>query len=99
MDFDRSGCGQALRRQTCLGKSPLRNYRIIEEEDMPFVNIKILRSGVTREQKEKLIQGTTQVLVDVLGKNPANTVIVIDEVDSDNWGMGGESVTTRRERG
>jgi 4-oxalocrotonate tautomerase len=70
-----------------------------EEETMPFVNIKILRSGVTREQKEKLIQGTTQLLVDVLGKNPANTVIVIDEVDADNWGMGGESVTARRQRG
>lgn len=66
---------------------------------MPFVNIKVTRDGVTREQKEKLIQGATQLLVDVLGKNPATTVIVIEEVETDNWGIGGESVTTRRQRG
>lgn len=66
---------------------------------MPFVNIKVTRDGVTREQKEKLIQGATQLLVDVLGKNPATTVIVIDEVETDNWGIGGESITTSRQRG
>ena len=54
---------------------------------MPFVNIKINREGATREQKEKLIQGATQILVDVLGKNPAATVIVIEEVETDNWGI------------
>jgi 4-oxalocrotonate tautomerase len=65
---------------------------------MPFVNIKITREGATKEQKEKLIRGATQLLVDVLGKNPATTVVVIEEVDTDNWGVGGESVTTRRNR-
>ena len=65
---------------------------------MPFVNIKITREGATKEQKEKLIRGAAQLLVDVLGKNPATTVVVIEEVDTDNWGVGGESVTTRRNR-
>ncbi len=65
---------------------------------MPFVNIKITREGATKEQKEKLIRGATQLLEDVLGKNPATTVVVIEEVDTDNWGVGGESVTTRRNR-
>lgn len=65
---------------------------------MPFVNIKITRGGVTAEQKEKLIQGTTQLLVDILGKNPKTTFVVIDEVDTDNWGIGGESVTRLREK-
>lgn len=65
---------------------------------MPFVNIKITREGATKEQKEKLIRGATKLLVDVLGKNPATTVVVIEEVDTDNWGVGGESVTTRRNR-
>jgi 4-oxalocrotonate tautomerase len=65
---------------------------------MPFVNIKITREGATKEQKEKLIRGATQLLVDVLGKNPATTVVVIEEVDTDNWGVAGESVTTRRNR-
>jgi 4-oxalocrotonate tautomerase len=65
---------------------------------MPFVNIRITRDGTTREQKEKLISGVTSLLVDVLGKNPATTFVVIDEVETDNWGIGGESVTTRRNR-
>ena len=66
---------------------------------MPYVNIKITREGVTAEQKARLIQGATQLLVDVLGKNPQTTVVVIDEVDTDNWRIGGEPVTQRRARG
>lgn len=64
---------------------------------MPFVNIKITREGATAEQKAELIKGATQLLVDVLGKNPATTVVVIEEVDTDNWGVGGESITVRRQ--
>jgi len=63
---------------------------------MPYVNIKITREGVTAEQKRQLIEGATQLLVDVLGKNPATTVVVIDEVDTDNWGIAGIPVTERR---
>lgn len=66
---------------------------------MPYINIKITREGATAEQKAALIKGATQLLVDVLGKNPATTVVVIDEVDTDNWGIGGESVTVRRGTG
>jgi 4-oxalocrotonate tautomerase len=66
---------------------------------MPYVNIKITREGATTEQKAKLIEGVTNLLRDVLNKNPATTVVVIDEVDTDNWGIGGESVTVRRKRG
>ncbi len=63
---------------------------------MPYVNIKITKNGATAEQKETLIEGVTDLLVKVLGKNPGTTVVVIDEVDTDNWGIGGESVTKRR---
>lgn len=65
---------------------------------MPYVNIKITREGATPEQKARLIQGVTQLLVEVLGKNPRTTVVVIDEVETDNWGVNGESVTVRRRR-
>ena len=65
---------------------------------MPYVNIKITRENATPEQKEKLITGVTNLLVDVLGKNPATTVVVIDEVPTDNWGIGGETVTTLRQQ-
>ncbi|MDD2558513.1 MAG: 4-oxalocrotonate tautomerase family protein [Desulfuromonadaceae bacterium] len=66
---------------------------------MPFVNIKITKEGATPEQKAQLIAGATQLLVDVLGKNPATTVVVIEEVETDNWGVGGESITFRRKAG
>lgn len=71
---------------------------IIKEIMMPYVNIKITDENVTKEQKLKLIQGATQLLVDVLGKNPATTVVVIDEVSTDNWGIGGKCVTELRQR-
>ncbi|MEW6116266.1 MAG: 4-oxalocrotonate tautomerase family protein [Nitrospirota bacterium] len=66
---------------------------------MPYVNIKITKDGATAEQKATLISGVTQLLVDVLGKNPQTTMVIIDEVETDNWGIGGESVTVRRKRG
>lgn len=66
---------------------------------MPYVNIKVTKEGVSPQQKAELIQGVTKLLAEVLGKNPATTVVVIDEVDTDNWGIGGESVTVRRQRG
>jgi len=66
---------------------------------MPYVNIKITNEGATPEQKAELIAGATELLQRVLGKNPATTVVVIDEVETDNWGIGAETVTVRRARG
>ncbi|MBA4368835.1 MAG: tautomerase [Desulfobacterium sp.] len=66
---------------------------------MPYVNIKITNDGVTPEKKAEVIKGVTELLQRVLGKNPQTTVVVIDEVDTDNWGIGGETVTVRRKRG
>lgn len=65
---------------------------------MPYVNIKITKEGATHEQKAKLIEEVTKLLQVILGKNPATTVVVIDEVDTDNWGIGGETVTIRRKK-
>jgi 4-oxalocrotonate tautomerase len=65
---------------------------------MPYVNIRITREGVTKEQKKRLIAGVTKLLQDELGKDPQTTFVVIDEVDTDNWGIAGESVTERRKR-
>jgi len=66
---------------------------------MPYVNIKITREGATADQKAALIEGATQLLVDVLGKNPRTVIVVIDEVETDNWGVAGETITVRRQRG
>lgn len=66
---------------------------------MPYVNIKVTNEGVTKAQKAELVAGATELLQRVLNKNPATTVVVIDEVETDNWGIGGELVTERRKEG
>jgi 4-oxalocrotonate tautomerase len=66
---------------------------------MPYVNIKITDEGVTPEKKAQLVKEVTETLKNVLGKNPETTVVIIEEVDTDNWGIGGETVTIRREKG
>ena len=65
---------------------------------MPSVNIKIIGEGASAAQKAELIKGVTWLLQDVLGKNPAITEVVIDEVETDNWGMCGDTVAVRRLR-
>jgi 4-oxalocrotonate tautomerase len=66
---------------------------------MPYVNIKVAKPGPTAQEKAALIKGVTQLLQDVLGKPPSATSVVIDEVETDNWGVGGESLTAIRARG
>lgn len=63
---------------------------------MPYVNIKVTREGTapgasstTPEQKAALIKGVSDLLFDVLGKPPNSTMVVIDEIEMDNWGFGG----------
>lgn len=63
---------------------------------MPYVNIRITREGATPGQKAELIGGVTELLQRVLGKNPATTVVTIDEVDFENWGIGGLPVLDYR---
>lgn len=53
---------------------------------MPYINIKVTDEQVTKEQKRQLIEGATQLVVDVLDKSPKTTHVVIDEVPIDNWG-------------
>ncbi|MDD2990683.1 MAG: 4-oxalocrotonate tautomerase family protein [Zoogloea sp.] len=65
---------------------------------MPYVHIRITREGATAEQKAQLIRSTTDLLVRVLNKNPATTFVVIEEVDTDDWGVGGETVTVLNQR-
>jgi len=65
---------------------------------MPYVNIKVTPDGLTSEKKAALIKGVTDLLVEVLDKNPATTVVTIDEVATDNWGIGGQTVTERRKK-
>ncbi|MEM6867494.1 MAG: 4-oxalocrotonate tautomerase family protein [Cyanobacteria bacterium P01_C01_bin.121] len=59
---------------------------------MPYVNIRITREGTTNQQKKKLIKGVTDLLVNVLEKDPATTFVVINEVAVEDWGIAGMPV-------
>lgn len=63
---------------------------------MPYVSVRIAKTGATAEQKREVIKRITDVLFDVLGKPKPSTYVVIDEVETDNWGVGGESLTILR---
>lgn len=65
---------------------------------MPYVNIKITREGATVAQKARLIEGVTELLRDVLDKDPATTFVVIDEVELTDWGVAGVNVAEYRSR-
>ena len=65
---------------------------------MPFVHVRIADDNATPELKAELIAGITKVMSDVLNKNPAATHVVIEEVPTDNWGVGGDSLTVMRQR-
>lgn len=65
---------------------------------MPYILVQVTDEGVTREQKAQIIKGATDLMVDILGKDPESTFVVIDEVNTDNWGRAGEPTTARRQR-
>jgi 4-oxalocrotonate tautomerase len=66
---------------------------------MPYVKIELTREGVTREQKQELISGITNLIVNVLNKDPHLTHVVIQEIELDDWGYAGEQVSVLREKG
>jgi 4-oxalocrotonate tautomerase len=65
---------------------------------MPYINVKITNEGVSNEQKKAIIEGCTQLMVEVLNKNPATTFVVIDEINTANWGIGFDQVTELRKQ-
>ncbi len=64
---------------------------------MPYVKIQVTREGVSADHKRALIEGVTELLWQVLHKPPASTFVVIEEIPTDNWGVGGETVTAIRQ--
>jgi 4-oxalocrotonate tautomerase len=66
---------------------------------MPYVKIELTREGVTREQKQELISGITNLITEVLNKDPHLTHIVIQEIELEDWGYAGEQVSVLREKG
>lgn len=67
---------------------------------MPYINIRVTKENgePTAEQKAQLIDGVTELVSQVLGRNKASTVVIIDEIDMQNYGLGGKSIKSIRER-
>ena len=66
---------------------------------MPYVKVEVTREGVTREQKQQLIKGITDLFTNILNKDSHLTHVVIQEIELDNWGYAGEQSSVLRERG
>jgi 4-oxalocrotonate tautomerase len=66
---------------------------------MPVIRLSLTREGVSREQKQQLIKGFTDVVVNILNKDPQLTHVIIEELDTDNWGYAGEQTSVLREKG
>nr|WP_294873662.1 4-oxalocrotonate tautomerase family protein [uncultured Pedobacter sp.] len=66
---------------------------------MPYIKIELTREGVSPEQKQALIKGVTDLMTDVLNKDPQLTHVVIQEIELDDWGFAGEQVSVLREKG
>ena len=66
---------------------------------MPYIKIELTREGVSRDQKQQLIKGVTDLITGVLNKDPHLTHVVIQEVDVDDWGYAGEQVSVLRDKG
>ena len=71
---------------------------------MPYVNIKITKEGgpngvgPSAEEKAALIKGTSDLLKQILDKDPITTFVVIDEVALEDWGIGGLPVQEFRQQ-
>ena len=65
---------------------------------MPIINVKMTHedAGATKEQKEQLAQKLTQAFVDVFGRGEKTCVVTIDEVSTDNYAIGGKTITNIR---
>lgn len=72
---------------------------------MPIVTIQVTREGTapgadltTTEQKEAIHKGVSDLLLDVLGKDPEDTFVIFQEVELEDWGRGGLSVPAYRRK-
>ena len=62
---------------------------------MPFVNLKLVKGQASAEQKSKLIEGITDLIVNIMGRDRDFTVITVDELERENWAIGGKSLKDR----
>jgi 4-oxalocrotonate tautomerase len=62
---------------------------------MPFVNVKLIEGVFSEEQKREMISKLTDTMVEIEGENMRGvTWVVVEEVKSGDWGIGGNALTT-----
>jgi 4-oxalocrotonate tautomerase len=73
-----------------------RNIRQKKEPAMPFVNVKLIEGVFSQDQKQEMITRLTETMVDIEGEamRPV-TWVVLEEVNSGEWGVGGKGLTTQ----
>jgi 4-oxalocrotonate tautomerase len=62
---------------------------------MPLIQVKLIENVFTREQKRQIINKLTDAMVSIEGENMRPvTWVVVEEVPSGQWGIGGQAMTT-----
>ena len=62
---------------------------------MPLVNVKLIEGVFTHMQKQEMIRKLTETMISIEGENMRSvTWVVIEEVKSGDWGIGGKALTT-----
>jgi 4-oxalocrotonate tautomerase len=62
---------------------------------MPFINVKLIEDVFTPEEKQQIVETLTDAMVSIEGENMRSvTWVVVEEVKSGDWGIGGQALTT-----
>jgi 4-oxalocrotonate tautomerase len=62
---------------------------------MPLIEVKLIENVFTKEQKHQMIERLTDTMVEIEGENMRQvTTVVVEEVASGDWGIGGKALTT-----
>jgi 4-oxalocrotonate tautomerase len=66
-----------------------------KEERMPLINVKVIEGVFDAGQKRDIVERLTDAMVEVEGENMRDvTWVVLDEVKSGDWGIGGKALST-----
>jgi 4-oxalocrotonate tautomerase len=63
---------------------------------MPLATIKVIEGVLSKDEKQQIIEKVTDALISIEGKAVIEkTIVIIEEVKSGDWGIGGKTLTTQ----
>jgi 4-oxalocrotonate tautomerase len=66
---------------------------------MPLINVRLIEGVFDEDEKAQMVEKLTDTMVEIEGENMRGvTWVVIDEVKSGDWGLGGQALTTEAVR-